>query len=134
MDFVASLTTETTTVANPSWADVERAISALDAKGETLVILAPASGERDRPADCHMAVGGGLGGRFVVYMTEDNLHFWNLIDPVRQGDQRSLRVLIGGQEGEYREEQFVSLDQALRAARHYMEGGGRDPELVWSHG
>jgi hypothetical protein len=41
---------------------------------------------------------------------------------------------IGGQEGEYREAQFVSRDLALRAARRYVEDGQRAADLAWTRG
>jgi hypothetical protein len=36
---------------------------------------------------------------------------------------------IGGQEGDYRESQFVSLALALRAARQYFTDGQRAADL-----
>jgi hypothetical protein len=38
---------------------------------------------------------------------------------------------IGGQEGEYRESQFVSRDVGLQAARQYVEDGHRTADLTW---
>ena len=134
MSYVAKLTTDTGTVANPTWGDVERAIGALDARAQTLVILSPVPPKGAPEGDHHMAIGGGEDGRFIVYTTKDNQHFWNLMDPMKRGVDRKVRMLIGGQEGEYREGQFVSRELALRAARRYVEDGSRAPDLTWASG
>ncbi len=134
MNFVATLTTDTRTISNPTWAEVEHAISALDARTETLVMLAPPPPKGAPVGECHMAVGGGADDRFIVYITEDNLKFWNLVDPETQADHRNVGVLIGGQVGEYRESQFVSRALALRAARDYVTDGVRAIALTWIEG
>ncbi len=131
MNFVATLRTDLGIIRNPAWSDVEREIGALDARDRTLVILAPPPPLGAPEGDHHLAVGGGGEGRFIVYTTEDNLLFWNLADPAKQGDERKVRMNIGGQEGEYRDAQFVSRELALRAARHYLEIGERAAGLVW---
>lgn len=41
MSFIATLTIDTTTITSPTWTDVEREIGALDARTQTLVMLAP---------------------------------------------------------------------------------------------
>jgi len=134
MSFASTLTTDNKMISNATWADVEREISALDARTETLVMLAPSPPKGAPVGERHMAIGGGGGGRFIIYTTEDNLSFWNLIDPKRQGDRRNVHMLIGGQEGDYREEQFVSRDLALQAARQYFQDGKRAMDLTWTEG
>lgn len=132
MSFAATLTTDTKTIRNPSWADVEREIRALDSVRQTLVMLAPPSPKGVPEGDHHLAVGGAADDRLIVYVTEDNLHFWNLVDPARRMGTRKTRIIIGGQEGEYRESQFVTRDCALRAAREYFEHGRRSADLTWT--
>jgi hypothetical protein len=134
MSFVVTLTTDTKTITNPTWADVEREIRALDARTHTLVILAPARPKGAPEGDHHLAVGGGGDGRFLVYTTEDNLSFWNLAGPGKQGADRKVRMNIGGQGGEYHESQFVSRDVALQAARQYVKDGQRSAKLTWMAG
>ena len=134
MSFVATLTTDTKTITSPTWADVEREINALDARTQTVVTLAPPPPRGAPEGDHHLAVGGGGDGRFIVYTTEDNLNFWNLANPEKRDAERKVRMNIGGQEGEYREAQFVSRDLALRAARRYVEDGQRAADLVWTKG
>ncbi|MBS2012197.1 MAG: hypothetical protein JST00_04890 [Deltaproteobacteria bacterium] len=132
MPFVTTLTTDATTISSPTWADVEREILALNAATQTLVMLAPAPPLGAPEGDHHLAVGGGGDSRYIVFTTEDNLTFWNLVDLDRHGDARKVRMLIGGQEGEYVAAQFVSRDMALRAAHRYFEDGRRADDLMWS--
>lgn len=46
--------------------------------------------------DHHMAIGGGKDDRCVVYITEDNLHFWNLEDSSNSPLDNRLFMLVGG--------------------------------------
>ncbi len=98
MTFVATLTTDTKTIANPTWADVEREIGALDAKTQTLVMLAPPSPKGAPEGDHHLAVGGGGDGHFIGY-DRGQPEPWNLTDPEKRGAERKVRMNIGGQEG-----------------------------------
>lgn len=133
MPFVETLATDSDEIFRPTWADVEREVRALDAKARTLVTLQPPP-PKGAPEGCHhLAVGGGEGGRFIVYLTEDNETFWNLVDPEVRGSLRRVMMTIGGQEGDFREGQFVSLDLALRAARRYFHDGGRAEDLEWDN-
>jgi hypothetical protein len=134
MSFVETLTTDVGPIKNPTWEDVEKAISALDAKNLTLVMLAPAAPKGPPDGDQHMAIGGGKDGRYVVYMTDDNLHFWNLEDATKSRSDRRILMLIGGQEGDYREAQCVPKPWALKAAREYFEHGVRASNLSWIQG
>lgn len=83
--------------------------------------------------DHHMAIGGGKDDRCVVYITEDNLHFWNLEDSSNSPLDNRLFMLVGGQEGDYREAQCVPKDWALIAAREYFDRGERAAGLSWVH-
>jgi hypothetical protein len=134
MSFVTRLTTETGSTENPTWEDVEGAILALDADTRTEVMLAPTAPQGPPEGDHHMGIGGGKDGMCIVYMTEDNLQFWNLEDPSKGEETRRVRMLIGGQEGEYRQAQCVPREWALRAAREYVESGRRTADLTWVRG
>lgn len=133
MTFVAKMATDSKEIDSPSWDDVERAIESLDGERHTIVMLAPAPPLGPPDGDHHMAVGGGKGGKYVVYMTLDNLHFGNLVAPEFEGDVAVVRQTIGGQEGEYAVSQCVSRQLALKAARKYFETGER-AELEWREG
>lgn len=97
-------------------------------------MLAPPAPEGPPEGEHHMGIGGGKDDRCVVYMTEDNLVFWNLEDESRSGAPERALMLVGGQEGDYHEEQCIPRDWALRAAREYFEHGRRAPDLPWKQG
>jgi len=109
-------------VPNPSWPEIEAAIRGLDGDRCTLVIL----GIGDSVP--HMGVGGG-GGKYVVYLTDDNLTFYNLIDP--QAASGTFELKAGGQFGDYQLRQRANLDQVLVAAKTYAQIGKPDPALRW---
>lgn len=133
MSFVTTLTTDVGTIEHPSWGDIEKAIRALDGKNLTLVVLAPAAPKGPPHGEHHMAIGGGKDGRCVVYVTDDNLHFWSLEDAGRSGAGERILMLVGGQEGDYREAQCVSREWALKAAREYFDHGVRASDLPWMY-
>jgi hypothetical protein len=132
MSFVATLTTDADTIVNPTWEQVEMAVGSLDARNVTLVILSPAHPKGPPDGDHHMGIGGGRDGRCVVYLTEDNVHFWNLEDRTNSKSEQRILMLVGGQEGDYRDAQCVPREWALKAAREYFEHGARAADLPWS--
>ncbi|XXY44275.1 Imm1 family immunity protein [Sorangium sp. So ce269] len=134
MSFVATLTTDAGTIRNPNWTDAEAAICALDAKNQALVILAPGAPQGPPDGEHHMAIGGGKDGRCVVYTTEDNIHFWNLEDRPKNDTGLRILMMIGGQEGDYRETQCVPREWAIKAAREYFQHGTRASDLPWTQG
>lgn len=134
MTFVATMTTDAGAVENPTWRDVEKAIEGLNAKTLTLLVLAPSAPLGPPDGDQHMAIGGGKDGRYVVYCTEDNLIFWNLEKTEESTSEQQVLMVIGGQEGEYREAQCVPKHWATRAAHEYFEHGRRASDLPWKHG
>jgi hypothetical protein len=113
-----------TELENPGWSDIETAIRRLDGDTCSLVILG--IGEAEAP---HMAIGGGEGGKYIVYTTPDNLTFHKLINP--QASAGKCLLVAGGQRGDYELKLCVTLSEALRAARTYAETGQHDPTLPW---
>jgi hypothetical protein len=109
---------------NPTWEDIESAIRRLD--GETCTLVCLGIGEPPVP---HMAIGGGKGGKYIVYSTRDNRCFYNLMNP--QAAPGKCLLKAGGQDGDYDARQCVSLTDALRAAKTYAETGQIDPSLTW---
>ncbi len=109
---------------NPSWCDIETAIRRLDGNTCTLVIL----GIGDPPVP-HMAIGGGAEGKYIVYVTPDNVIFQRLIDP--QARMGKFLLVAGGQRGDYDLKLCVSLSHTLRAAKTYAETGQLDARLAW---
>lgn len=78
-----------------------------------------------------MMIGGGMAGRVIVYMTNDNLEFWNLEDASKKTIQKPFLMVAGGQEGDYPESQCVPMAWAVEAARTYFESGTRAQGLRW---
>lgn len=113
-----------TTKQHPSWKEIEAAIRRLDGKSCSLVVIALSDAEAP-----HMAIGGGGNGRYLVYGTQDNMTFHNLINPAAPTGKCSL--VAGGQRGEYAQKHCVSLPDALRAAKTYAETGEYDTALMW---
>jgi hypothetical protein len=109
---------------NPTWSEIESAIRRLD--GNTCTLLVLGIGEPPVP---HMAIGGGEDGKYIVYTTADNLSFATLINPAASFGKCLL--VAGGQRGEYDLRKFVSLTDAMRAAKTYAETGATDPTLAW---
>ncbi|HWZ87976.1 MAG TPA: Imm1 family immunity protein [Polyangiaceae bacterium] len=105
----------------PSTEDVLAAVKELDGKEHTLVTL-------EVNDNHHMGVGGGA-GIYVVYLTNDNLRFKNLVMPGKTGPK--LMVTCGGQEGDFDPKQCVALRAALKAAETFALTGQPDPELDW---
>jgi hypothetical protein len=131
MSYVATLTTDAEEVRNPTREDVERAIDTLDSTHVTLVVLAPRSPDGSPEGEHHMAIGGGKDDRCVVYITKDNLGFWNLEDPSKASSMTRVMMVAGGQDGDYREAQCVPKQWAKRAASVYFEHGIPAPDLPW---
>ena len=132
MPFAVTIETDNETIDNPTWEQVEQAIRSLDAQTVTEVLLAPAAPLGPPEGDHHMGIGGGRDGRYVVFVTEDNLHFWNLQDPDRAADKTPFVMTVGGQAGDYVEAQCVSHQTVLMAAREYFLHGSRANGLNWS--
>jgi len=106
----------------PTVNDVAEAIQGLDARQHTLVTLLGAG-------ECHMAVGGGE-GRYVAYVTFDNLTFYQLASSVEH-QRADVQLCVGGQVGLYSSSEIVSLALALRAAIHFAETGELAPAVEW---
>ena len=109
-------------VDQPTDDQIADAIGRLDAKRRTVVTLL-AEGE------CHMAVGGGE-GRYVGYVTYDNMKFHQLqTSAAPQGPEVDL--CVGGQVGNYAPSDIVSREVAVRAALHFAATGELDPSCEW---
>jgi hypothetical protein len=106
----------------PKWDQIEEAIRRLDGWRKTLVVL---SGD----GVCHMAIGGGEGGKYVAYITFDNEAFFSLVDPSKP-DGVDMQV-VGAQQGDYPARMCVNLDTALKAARTYADTGQLDGSVHW---
>jgi hypothetical protein len=110
-------------VSAPSWNQIETAIRALDGKRRTMVIL---GGD----GESHLAIGGGSSNCFVVYMTFDNMHFFNLLS--RDRADKTATLFVGGQHSQFPDNTVVDIALALRAAKTFAETGQPDPSCMWS--
>ena len=113
---------ENSTTPNPGLEDVVAAVRALDAWTATMVALHGAE-------EAHLAIGGG-GGRYVVYVTDDNEVFLNLINEASE-DEGVVLLVVGGQEGEYPSRMVVGLEAAVNAATDYVGTGRPAAGLRW---
>jgi hypothetical protein len=111
-------------VSNPTFAQIEQAILALDGKDRTTVILSPSA-----QSDEHMCIAGQWDQRCMVYATVDNLEFFSLIDLTQSSDL--ITLLVGGQSGFYERIKCVPITWARDAAKVYFEDGVRAPAFEW---
>jgi hypothetical protein len=111
-------------VQHPAWKDIESAVRRLNGGSCSLLILGIGP-----PPVPHMAIGGGDQGRYIVYVTPDNVVFYKLVNP--NAPQGKWLMVAGGQEGDYDLELCVGLTEALQAAKTYAESGMLDPKLAW---
>ena len=108
-------------VAVPTLAEVEARIAGLNGRDRTLVTV--------YCGDAHIAVGGSAASGLVVYCTDDNESFWQLIS---DGDAaEGVTVVAGGQSACYPANQVTMLDDAKTAAREFLQSGGRADSLRW---
>ncbi len=119
---VRSISSDSDSRDEPSLDEVEAAVRALDGATVTMITL-------EITEEHHMGIGGGKGGQYVVYMTKDNMRFWNLEDPSR--GEEVVMLVCGGQEGDFQARRCVTLDAALRAARAFASTGEPAPDLPW---
>ena len=113
--------------------EVESVIAALDGVAETLAIF-----ESHEGPGTYLAVGGG-GGRYLVMFCERNDRFALAVAGGAGSDQATdpadtVRLIVGGQPGDY-ERRFV-VDQALAvaAARRYRLTDQLDEGIRWEWG
>lgn len=105
-----------------TWADVARLIKRLDARKYTTVSLKVDENN-------HLTVGGG-NGRFIVTVTAEGDRFFDLVHPAPT-DKSSIRLNVGGQEGEYPADQVVDEDTAVACAMTYLKSSKMDERFVW---
>jgi hypothetical protein len=110
-------------ILEPTWAQVDEAIRALNGQDKSMVML---DAGLEVP---HMCIGGG-DGRYIAYVTYDNLVFFNLTDPSLDDSMCSL--IAGGQRGDYPGRQCVDLPLVLRAAQTFAKSGKHEPSLRWT--
>lgn len=94
----------------PGWEAVDCAITRLDEKVYTLVVL-------DDHKGSSLFVGGGPTG-IVVAWSKGDQHLLAC-----RGDQsEKVLIVVGGQAGEYKKRNAISLDEAKDIAKAYYNG------------
>ena len=105
----------------PSWESIDSAITRLNEKVYTLVVL-------DDQEGSSLFIGGGAAGIVVAWSKEDQ----HLI--ARRGNQsEKVLIVVGGQAGEYRKRNSISLDEARDIARAYYNGVDVRGLGAWDH-
>lgn len=102
---------------------VEQLIQRLDGSRHTLVVLA-------HNGEAHVAVGGDARVGLIVYCTEDNDQFRNLLSATPE-DTTAVQLVAGGQLGDYERRFVVSASVACQAAVEYAESGHLAKHLAW---
>jgi hypothetical protein len=107
----------------PKWEVIDRAISRLDEKTYTLVVL-------DNEEGSNLLVGGGPSGN-VVALSCSREHLL-----ARRGNEtKTISVVVGGQAGDYLQRNVISTEQAKDIAKAFFLGvnvqtlGHWDPEV-----
>jgi hypothetical protein len=105
----------------PSWENIDSAITRLYERVYTLVALNDHKGSS-------LFIGGGPAGLVVAWSKGDQ----HLI--ARQGDQsEKVMIVAGGQAGEYKIRNIISLDQAKDIAKAYFDGFDVRNLGAWDH-
>ena len=106
----------------PSWDQISAAIDALDAERHTLLSLDGGKGGV-------LMIGGGAGRYVGVYQPGED-EFWNLRSD-QPADGEPILLNSGGQEGTFRPDEIVGVEQVRAAAKTLFDVGGVDVGLGW---
>lgn len=94
MPHVTSLATDSVAIDLPAWEDMLHALRALDAKENTIVVLAPASPAGAPAGEAHMSIGGG-NGRYLA----SDLGQRDVLERGDSGRRRAAHAADGGWPG-----------------------------------
>lgn len=110
-----------------SWDIAEKLIKSLDGSKYTQVIL---SNELD---DEFICIGGGNYGLYNVFITlDDNESFYDLFNLNGRHDN-VLKLVTGGQLGDFEEDICVTIDKVLLAAKTFCMAGRVEETLPWRY-
>lgn len=113
------------TIEDPTLAGIEAAIQALDQKRHTLIRLILADG-------AYMAIGGGRGD-YVVYVTSRDQRSVTLnTERFTFRSDPPVRIVVGGQEGEYESRYVATLGEVISAALGFAFVGGLESRHSWT--
>jgi hypothetical protein len=116
----------TTTAHSPRWAEVETAIRALDHHHRPFIFMGL---KGECAGEACMGVLGGRNG-YAISVADESGDWLQYCDPSHTGGE--IPVWTSDQ-GYYPSERYVTydLEQVLRVARCYAEGGQLDPSVQW---
>ena len=102
---------------------IHEALGKLNGKNKTIVALIADD-------DHHLTVGGGNDGKYVCYLTGGS-QILNLKNPTIAKGTETVRIVAGGQAGDFAADLCVDLGQVTLAADYYWARGEPNPALVW---
>ena len=114
-------------IREPSWAQVEAAILALNNRNLNDLYLTP----RESSPETYLGVGGGA-GRYLVTGAIGKETFPTLVNSA-SSDDTMVPLVVGGQLGDYPARWLVTLEDALRATRLFYDAGGFDCTVEWAY-
>jgi hypothetical protein len=106
----------------PSWGDIESAIKRMDGRIYQGIILIDEGGSQ-------LGVGGGANGKYIVYVTLSDEKTFTLQS--NAPSTARVKLLIGGQEGEYPGHVIVDLHAVLKAVEVFAKHGRLSKDLSW---
>jgi hypothetical protein len=137
---------EENVIENPNWQQIKKAICDLNGNTKTLVSL-----EADN--ESYMMVGGGNHGKYIVTVTFDHEVFYSLVRQIYEMPKlhnrrrkiilrrrmivnnmsyaHEIKLVVGGQEGNYSGKICVDLHQCLIAAITFYESGELKSLFTW---
>ena len=111
---------------NPTWEQIETAIRALNHYQLPFIYLCLS--EECYGEDCLSVLGGPKG--YAISVADSEGGWLQYCDPRHTGGDVPVWT---SDQGYYPKERYVTYDVelVLRVARHYAEGGQRDPSVQW---
>jgi hypothetical protein len=110
---------------HPTLDQIEAAIRQLDGRRRTAIGL-------DVDDVAYMGIAGGNDGKYIVFATYDNEQFFNLTLPGAPFPPEAMvRLVTGGQAGDFPANRCLDVEVALRAAKTFAVDGTLDPSLTW---
>jgi hypothetical protein len=110
-------------LADPPATAVRRRVRDLDGHDRTLVTLDRAGG--------YLAVGGSAEDGLVVHVeVGEGTQLWQALSPDTSSEE-PVRVVAGGQPGDYPARVVTTLEVALSAAIAYAASGERASDVQW---
>ena len=104
-------------ISDPTWAEVEAAIRALDNERRNDIYLTPDPGDDET----YLCIGGG-NGRYVLTGAVANEVFPTFVDPSSAAEP-DVELVAGGQSGLFPANWVHDLETTIQAARTFFDAG-----------